>query len=187
MPDKQLQNKKVAILVENGFEQEELTRPRQALRDAGAKTFIVSPAGQKVKGWDHVEWGDEFDVDAQLEEADPAQYDALLLPGGVMNPDKLRRNKQVQSFVRHFFDEGKPVAAICHAPWTFIDAEVVEGRRLTSYHSLQTDLKNAGAEWVDEAVVVDDGLVTSRNPDDIPAFNEKMIVEFAKEAHERVM
>ncbi|MBK8905243.1 MAG: type 1 glutamine amidotransferase [Anaerolineaceae bacterium] len=187
MPDKQLQNKKVAILVENGFEQEELTRPRQALQEAGAKTFIVSPAGKTVKGWDHVEWGDEFDVDTQLDEADPAQYDALLLPGGVMNPDKLRRNKQVQSFVRHFFDEGKPVAAICHAPWTFIDADVVQGRRLTSYHSLQTDLKNAGAEWVDEEVVVDDGLVTSRNPDDIPAFNEKMIVEFAKEAHERVM
>ena len=180
-------NKKVAILVEDGFEQEELTRPRQALHAAGAKTHIISPAGAKVKGWDHVKWGDEFDVDASLEEADPARYDALLLPGGVMNPDKLRRNQQAQSFVRHFFDEGKPVAAICHAPWTLIDAEVAQGRRLTSYHTLQTDLKNAGAEWVDEAVVVDDGLVTSRNPDDIPAFNEKMIVEFAREAHERVM
>lgn len=187
MAGKQLQNKKVAILVENGFEQEELTRPRQALRDAGAETHIVSPAGQTVKGWDHVEWGDEFDVDMPLEDADPARYDALLLPGGVMNPDKLRRNKQVQSFVRHFFDEGKPVAAICHAPWTFIDAEVVHGRRLTSYHTLQADLKNAGADWVDEEVVVDDGLVTSRKPDDIPAFNEKMIVEFAKEEHERVL
>ncbi len=186
MQDQQLQNKKVAILVENGFEQEELTRPRQALHAAGAKTHIVSPAGKKVKGWDHVKWGDEFDVDAPLAEADPAQYDALLLPGGVMNPDKLRRNKQAQSFVRHFFDEGKPVAAICHAPWTLIDADVAHGRRLTSYHTLQTDLKNAGAEWVDEAVVVDDGLVTSRNPDDIPAFNEKMIQEFAKEEHERV-
>lgn len=186
MTNKQLKDKKVAILVENGFEQEELTRPRQALHNAGAKTEIVSPAGETVKGWDHVAWGEEFHVDVQLEKADPEHYDALLLPGGVMNPDKLRRNKQVQSFVRAFFDEGKPVAAICHAPWTFIDAGVVQGRRLTSYHSLQTDLKNAGAFWVDEEVVVDDGLVTSRNPDDIPAFNEKMIVEFAKEDHERV-
>ena len=186
MQNQQLQNKKVAILVEDGFEQEELTRPRQALQDAGAETHIISPAGDTVKGWDHVEWGDEFDVDRQMAEADPAQYDALLLPGGVMNPDKLRRNKQAQSFVRHFFDEGKPVAAICHAPWTLIDADVIEGRRLTSYHTLQLDLKNAGAEWVDEEVVVDDGLVTSRKPDDIPAFNKKMVAEFAKEAHERV-
>jgi protease I len=187
MANQQLQNKRVAILVENGFEQEELTRPRQALHEAGAKTHIVSPAGKKVKGWDHVEWGDEFDVDARLEEANPEQYDALLLPGGVMNPDKLRRNKKVQAFVRHFFDANKPVAAICHAPWVLIDAGVVNGRRLTSYHTLQADLKNAGAEWVDEEVVVDDGLVTSRQPDDIPAFNEKMITEFAKKEHERVL
>jgi protease I len=186
MTNRQLQNKRVAILVENGFEQEELTRPRQALQDAGAETRIVSPAGKTVKGWDHVDWGEEFDVDTRLEDADPEQYDALLLPGGVMNPDKLRRNKQAQEFVRHFFTAGKPVAAICHAPWTFVDADLVAGRRLTSYHSIQTDLKNAGAKWVDEEVVVDGGLVTSRNPDDIPAFNEKMIIEFAKKERERV-
>lgn len=187
MMNKQLQNKKVAILVENGFEQEELTRPRRALQEAGAETQIVSPAWKTVKGWDHVDWGDEFEVDVPLDEADPTQYDALLLPGGVMSPDSLRRNKQAQEFVRHFFTIGKPVAAICHAPWTFIDAEVVVGRRLTSYHSIQADLKNAGARWIDEEVVVDDGLVTSRNPDDIPVFNQKMIAEFAKEEHERVM
>jgi protease I len=186
MMNNQLQNKRVAILVENGFEQEELTRPRQALQEAGAETQIVSPAGQKVKGWDHVDWGDEFDVDVKLDDAGPEQYDALLLPGGVMNPDSLRRNKQALAFVRHFFTEGKPVAAICHAPWTLIDAEQVVGRRLTSYHSIQTDLKNAGARWVDEEVVVDDGLITSRSPDDIPAFNQTMIMEFAKEQHERV-
>ena len=120
MMNNQLQNKRVAILVENGFEQEELTRPRQALQEAGAETQIVSPAWTKVKGWDHVDWGDEFEVDVKLDDADPDQFDALLLPGGVMNPDSLRRNKQALAFVRHFFTEGKPVAAICHAPWTLI-------------------------------------------------------------------
>lgn len=186
MTDQPLQNKKVAILVANGFEQEELTRPRQALQEAGAKTYIVSPAEETVKGWDHVNWGEKFDVDAHLEESTPHVYDALLLPGGVMNPDNLRRNPQAQAFVQHFFEAGKPVAAICHAPWTLIDAGLVVGRRLTSYHTLQTDLKNAGAVWVDEPVVVDDGLITSRNPDDIPVFNRQMIIEFSKEEHERV-
>lgn len=186
MTKQPLQNKKVAILVENGFEQEELTRPRQALQEAGAKTHIVSPAWKTVKGWDHVDWGDEFDVDVKLDQADPSQYDALLLPGGVMNPDKLRRNEQAQEFVRHFFAAGKPVAAICHAPWTLIDTGLAPGRRLTSYHSIQTDLQNAGAEWVDEAVVVDDGLITSRNPDDIPIFNRTIIAEFARAEPEHI-
>lgn len=187
MAQQPLQNKKVAILVANGFEQEELTRPRQALQEAGAKTQIISPAGNKVKGWDHTDWGEEFDVDVQLDQADPSQYDALLLPGGVMNPDKLRRDEQAQAFVRHFFAAGKPVAAICHAPWTLIDTGLAPGRRLTSYHSLQTDLKNAGAEWVDEEVVVDDNLITSRNPDDIPAFNRTIVAEFAKSEPERTL
>ena len=180
MTNQNLQNKKVAILVETGFEQEELTRPRQALEEAGAQTYIISPAWEKVKGWDHVDWGDEFDVDVKLSDANPDQYDALLMPGGVMNPDKLRRNEEAQQFVRRFFATGKPVAAICHAPWTLIDTGLAAGRRLTSYHSLQTDLKNAGADWVDEAVVVDDNLITSRNPDDIPAFNRQIVAEFAR-------
>jgi protease I len=182
--NQQLHGKKVAILVENGFEQEELTRPQRALEEAGAQTQIVSPAGRTVKGWDHTEWGDEFTVDMPLNEARVEAFDALLLPGGVMNPDKLRRNPQAQQFVRGFFEAGKPVAAICHAPWTLIDAGVVEGRRLTSYNTLQMDLKNAGAEWVDQEVVVDDRLVTSRKPDDIPAFNRKMVEEFAEGIHE---
>jgi protease I len=179
-----LQGKRVAILVENGFEQEELTRPREALETSGAKPQIVSPAKGKVKGWKHTEWGDEFPVDVALAQADPNDYDALLLPGGVMNPDKLRRNEQALRFVRAFFEAGKPVAAICHGPWTLIDAGVVKGRRMTSYHSIQTDLKNAGAEWVDEEVVVDNGLVTSRKPDDIPAFNKKMIEEIGEGIHD---
>lgn len=176
---KQLDEIKVAILVADGFEQVELERPKEALENAGAIAHIVSPAEGKVKGWQHVEWGDEFPVDVALADADPADYDALLLPGGVMNPDKLRRDETALAFVRHFFEAGKPVAAICHAPWTLVDAGVVEGRAMTSYHTIQTDLKNAGARWVDREVVVDNGLVTSRKPDDIPAFNEKMIEEFA--------
>lgn len=178
-----LNGKRVAILVANGFEQVELTRPREALREAGAETDIVSPEDDRVKGWKHTEWGDAFEVDVSLDEADPADYDALLLPGGVMNPDALRRNEPALEFVRAFFRDGRPVAAICHGPWTLIDAGVVEGRRMTSYHTIQTDLKNAGAEWVDEEVVVDHGLVTSRKPDDIPAFNDKMIEEFAEGRH----
>jgi protease I len=182
---KQLDEIKVAILVADGFEQVELERPREALENAGAIAHIVSPAEGKVKGWQHVEWGDEFPVDVALADADPADYDALLLPGGVMNPDKLRRDETALAFVRHFFEAGKPVAAICHAPWTLVDAGVVEGRAMTSYHTIQTDLKNAGARWVDREVVVDNGLVTSRKPDDIPAFNEKMIEEFAEGRHSR--
>lgn len=179
----ELENKTIAILVTNGFEQEELTRPRRALHDAGATTYIVSPESGKLRAWDHSDWGKSFSVDVAVAEAKADDYDGLLLPGGVMNPDKLRRNPEVQRFVREFFDARKPVAAICHAPWTLIDAGVVKGRKLTSYPSLQLDLQNAGAEWVDQEVVVDKGLVTSRRPDDIPAFNEKMIEEFVEGPH----
>jgi protease I len=181
--NEQLKGKKVAILVTDGFEQVELTEPRQALDDAGATTKIVSPQEGRVKGWNHSFWGDEFMVNVPLASADANDFDALLLPGGVMNPDKLRRNEQALQFVRAFFDAGKPVAAICHGPWTLIDAGVVKGRKLTSYETIQTDLKNAGAKWVDEEVVVDNGLITSRKPDDIPAFNQKIIEEFAEGQH----
>jgi protease I len=181
---RELKGKKVAILVEKGFEQIELTEPRQALREAGAKTFIVSPEDHKVKAWQKTGWGDEFKVDVPLGKADPHEYDALLLPGGVMNPDKLRRNSKAQQFVRAFFEEGKPVAAICHAPWVLIDAGVIDGRTVTSYETLQLDLENAGARWVNQEVVVDNGLVTSRKPDDIPAFNRKMVEEFAEGRHQ---
>ena len=180
-----LQNKRVAILVADGFEQVELTEPKAALEQAGATTQIVAPKGGKVKGWQHTDWGDELPVDVQLGDARPDDYDALLLPGGVMNPDKLRTNKEAVQFVRSFFESGKPVAAICHGPWTLIEAGVVHGRTLTSWPSLQTDLKNAGAIWVDRDVVTDNGLVTSRKPDDIPAFNRKMIEEFAEGRHAR--
>ena len=178
-----LKNHRIAIVVENGFEQVELTEPRKALDDVGAVTEIVSPVKGKVKGWKSVDWGDEFPVDRSIKEARSEDYDALLLPGGVMNPDKLRRNEDVLNFVRGFFEEGKPVAAICHGAWTLIDAGKVRGRKMTSYHSIQMDLKNAGADWVDQEVVVDAGLVTSRKPSDIPAFNERMIEEFQEGLH----
>ncbi len=179
-----LDGTRVAILVTKGFEQVELTEPRAALERAGAATDIVSPEENEVSGWDRTDWGDDFEVDVHLDRADPADYDALLLPGGVMNPDHLRRNQRALDFVRAFFEDGRPVAAICHGPWTLIDAGVAKGRRMTSYHSIQTDLKNAGVDWVDEEVVVDQGLVTSRNPDDLPAFIDKMIEEFAEGRHE---
>jgi protease I len=182
--EQKLTGKKVAILVADGFEQVELTEPKQALDEAGAKTEIVSPNAEQVKGWSHTIWGDTFIVNTALDKANPDNYDALLLPGGVMNPDKLRRNEQALKFVQAFFAAGKPVAAICHGPWTLIDAGVVKGRKLTSYETIQTDLKNAGAQWVDEEVVVDNGLITSRKPDDIPAFNRKMIEEFAEGKHQ---
>jgi protease I len=178
-----LKGKMVAILVADGFEQDELTKPQQALQEAGAQTRIISPAHGIVKAWNHTDWGDEFHVDVPLDKADPNEYNALLLPGGVMNPDKLRRDQKVLSFVRKFFLTNKPVAAICHGPWTLIDAGVVKGRKMTSYPSLQTDLENAGALWMNREVVVDNGLVTSRNVQDIPAFNQKMIEEFAEGRH----
>ncbi|MGH8229236.1 MAG: type 1 glutamine amidotransferase domain-containing protein [Steroidobacteraceae bacterium] len=174
-----LQGLKVAILVADGFEQVELTEPRRALHEAGAETFVVSPAEDEVQGWRHFAKGETVKVDVPLDEANPAEFDALLLPGGVANPDQLRTNPNAVEFVRVFFDEGKPVAAICHGPWTLIEAGAVEGRTVTSWPSLKTDLCNAGASWVDEEVVVDQDLVTSRKPADIPAFNARMLEVFA--------
>jgi len=181
----ELRNKRVAVLVDHGFEQSELMEPRKALQEAGAQADIVSPQSGKVKGWQHTNWGEEVPVDRKLDDAKPEEYDALLLPGGVMNPDKLRANPTAVQFVKHFVDSGKPIAAICHGPWTLIEAGGVRGRKVTSWHSLQTDLRNAGAEWVDQEVVTDNGIVTSRKPDDIPAFNRKMIEEFAEGKHDR--
>jgi protease I len=178
-----LSGKRVAILVADGFEQVELTEPRKALQEAGAQTFLISPAPGQVKGWQHTEWGEVFPVDVPLDSADVNSYDALLLPGGVMNPDKLRMNPKAVQLVKAFFDAGKPVAAICHGPWTLVEANVVRGRTLTSWPSLQTDIRNAGGQWVDQQVVTDHGLVTSRKPDDLPAFNQKMIEEFAEGRH----
>jgi protease I len=174
---------KVAILVAEGFEQVELTGPRQALEDAGVQTKIVSPANGEVQGWKHFDKADKFKVDVALDQANAADFDALLLPGGVANPDQLRIIPKAVEFVRAFFDTGKPAAVICHGPWTLIDAGVVKGRTVTSWPSLRTDLLNAGAKWVDQEVVVDNGLVTSRKPDDIPAFNRKMLEEFAEGRH----
>lgn len=174
----ELNGKRVAILVANGFEEVEMIKPKHALDQAGAKTEIISPAGDAVQGWNHFDKGDRFRVDVPLDSADPDSYDALLLPGGVANPDQLRMMPKAVKFVKRFFDEGKPVAAICHGPWLLVEAGVARGRKVTSWPSLQTDLKNAGANWVDQEVVVDHGLVTSRKPDDIPAFNRKMIEEF---------
>lgn len=181
--EQKLSGKKIAILVADGFEQVELTAPKQALEQAGAVTRIISPNKIQVKGWNFTEWGDLFPVDETLDQANPDDYDALLLPGGVMNPDRLRINQTALRFVRSFFNQGKPVASICHGPWTLIDAGVVKGRKLTSYESIQTDLKNAGAQWTNEEVVTDNGLVTSRKPDDLPAFNRKIIEEFAEGRH----
>lgn len=182
MADK-LDGKRVAILTHNGFEESELTSPREALREAGAEVDVVSSAGDRVRGWQHDKWGSYITVDVALADAETDSYDALVLPGGVMNPDHMRRDEDTLAFVRSFFEAGKPVAAICHGPWTLIDAGVVKGRRMTSYHTIQTDLKNAGAEWVDEEVVVDQGLVTSRKPDDLEAFNAKVIEEIAEGKH----
>jgi protease I len=176
--NKQIKDVKVAILVANGFEQSELAEPKKALDQAGAKTFIVSPIKGKVKGWKEKQWGDEFSVDKELNQANPEEYDALLLPGGVMNPDTLRMDPAAIAFVKHFIDEHKPIAAICHGPWTLIDADGVADKTLTSWPSIKTDLVNAGANWVDKEVVKDGNLVTSRKPDDIPAFNKVMIETF---------
>lgn len=178
-----LSGKRVAILVADGFEQVELDKPRAALDQAGAKTHVVSSAKGKVKGVNHDKPAAGAEVDVALNHADAEEYDALLLPGGVMNPDALRRERKAVEFVRAFFEAGKPVAAICHGPQILIEADVVRGRKLTSFPSIKTDLKNAGADWIDEAVVVDNGLVTSRKPDDIPQFNGKMIEEIAEGVH----
>jgi protease I len=172
---RQLNGRKIAILVTDGFEEVELLKPREALDEAGAQTQIVSPKDGKVKGWRSTEWGSELPVDVPLTQAKADQFDALLLPGGVINPDKLRMQPEAVAFVKAFFDAGKPVAAICHGPWTLIEAGVARGRRIASWPSLKTDIRNAGAEWVDQEVVRDGNLVSSRKPDDIPAFNRAFI------------
>jgi len=178
-----LDGKKVAILVADGFEQVEMTKPRAALDEAGAETKIVCVKSGQIQGMNHADKGDKFDVDLTLEEARPEEFDALMIPGGLINPDTLRSTPEALEFTRHFFNEGKPVAAICHGPWVLVDAGVVRGRKLTSWPAIKTDVRNAGGNWVDEEVVVDNGLVTSRKPDDIPAFNRKMIEEIAEGRH----
>lgn len=182
--EQNLKNKKVAILVADGFEESEFTRPLEALKNAGAEVEIISLRKGKVKGWSKKEWGKEYTVDKSIEEVNSHDYDAIVLPGGVMNPDQLRMSRKAVNFVSGFFDEGKPIAAICHGPWTLIETGEVHGRKMTSYPSLKTDLINAGADWVDEEVVVDNGLITSRNPNDLPAFCSKMIEEIAEGIHE---
>ena len=180
MAEKDLRGMKVAILVTDGFEQVELIEPRKALDAAGAQTRVVSPKRDKVRGWNHTEWGDDVAVDLTLDRARVDEFDALLLPGGVINPDKLRMIPEAVAFVKAFFDANKPVAAICHGPWTIIEAGCARGRKIASWPSLKTDLRNAGAEWVDEVVVTDGCLVTSRKPDDLPAFCREMIELFAE-------
>ncbi|MBC7834459.1 MAG: type 1 glutamine amidotransferase [Phycisphaerales bacterium] len=180
---KPLAGKTIAIVATDGFEQIELTSPKEALERAGASTKIISPKKGSIQGWKHHDKADMFKVDLDVASARADDFDALLLPGGVANPDALRTDQDVLKFVRAFFEAGKPVAAICHAPWTLIDAEVVDGRRMTSYKSLRTDLLNAGAQWVDEACVVDNGLVTSRDPNDLPAFNRKVVEEVGEGVH----
>jgi len=179
----ELSGKKIAILAADGFEEVELTKPKKALEDAGAKTTVVSIKPGKIQGMNHADKGDTVAVDQTLGDAEPQDFDALMIPGGLMNPDTLRSNDEALEFVRHFFREGKPVAAICHAPWVLIDAGVIRGRTMTSWPAIKTDVRNAGANWVDREIVVDNGLVTSRKPDDIPAFNEKMIEEFCEGRH----
>jgi len=179
MPN-QLNRKRIAILATDGVEQVEMTEPRKALDAAGAKTELVSPAKGQLQAWQHLEKGDKFPVDVQLDAADPNNYDALVLPGGVANPDQLRTMPKAVQFVKSFFEQDKPVAAICHAPWMLVEADVVRGKTVTSWPSLHTDLKNAGAKWVDREVVEDDNLVTSRKPDDLPAFNKKIVELFSQ-------
>ena len=178
-----LSGRRVAILATDGVEQEELTEPRQALIDAAAHPVVVSPKNGSITAWQHDHWGDDIKVDLPLDQASADDFDALMLPGGVMNPDHLRQNKQAVQFVRQFFEAGKPIAAICHGPWLLVEADAVRGRTLTSWPSLQTDIRNAGGDWVDREVVTDMGIVTSRKPDDIPAFNRKMIEEFGEGIH----
>jgi protease I len=172
------------VLATDGVEQVELDRPWQVLEEAGAEPDLVSLDGGTITAYDHIDKGDTRKVDAVVSSADPDAYAALVLPGGVINGDFVRADADAVAFVKAFFDAGKPVAAICHAPWTLVEADVVRGRRLTSWPSLQTDIRNAGGEWVDEQVIVDQGLVTSRKPDDLPAFNEKMVEEFCEGPHE---
>ncbi|WP_406626621.1 type 1 glutamine amidotransferase domain-containing protein [Portibacter marinus] len=179
-----MSKKRVAILATDGFEESEFTRPRQAFEDAGMKVDIISEKSGKIKSWKDGNWGSEFSVTKTLDEANESDYNALMLPGGVINPDKLRRNEKAVSFVRSFFKSHKPVGAICHAPWLLAEADVLEGRKITSFESIKTDMMNAGATWYDKEVVVDQGLVTSRNPNDLPAFCNKMVEEVREGKHQ---
>jgi protease I len=185
MADKPLQGKKVAILAADMVERVELEEPRKALDEAGAQTEVISIDDGKIKAFDHFDPAKEIKVDKTVEEVSVDDYDALLVPGGVGNPDQLRGDENAVKFVRDFFEAKKPMAVICHGPWVLVEAGVVRGKTLTSWPTLQTDIRNAGGNWVDKEVVVDDGLVTSRKPDDLPAFNKKMIEEFAEGRHEQ--
>jgi protease I len=181
----ELKGKRIAFLMWNeGVEQIELTEPRKAVEEAGAEVDLIAPKPDQIQGVNHLDKADTFDVDKTISEAKASDYDGVVLPGGVANPDKLRMDKDAVRFLREFFAAGKPVGAICHAPWMLVEADVVDGRKVTSYPSLQTDIRNAGGNWVDEEVVVDSGLVTSRRPADIPAFNSKIVEEFAEGIHE---
>lgn len=182
----QLNGRKIAILATDGFEEVELTEPRKALEEAGAKTHLISPQKGTVKAWNHTDWGDEYEVDVTLDEADHTDYHGIMLPGGVMNPDTLRQNKKAVEFVSKFLHAGKPIAAICHGPQILIETKELKGKTMTSYPSIKRDLINAGVNWVDKEVVVDQGLTTSRKPDDIPAFNNKMIEEYSEGVHEKM-
>jgi protease I len=184
MPHNDLNGKHVAILATDGVERAELTEPRRALGEAGAKTVLISPKAGQIKMWQHGNWAGEVSVDHTLDDANADDFDALLLPGGVMNPDRLRTDKRAVQLVKQFVQSGKPVAAICHGPWLLVEADVVRDRSLTSWPSLQTDIRNAGGDWLDRDVVTDMGMVTSRMPDDIQAFNRKMIEEFAEGSHQ---
>jgi protease I len=179
----ELEGKTIAFVATDGVEQVEYTDPRKAVEQAGAKAELVSLQTGRIQGFNHLDKADTFDVDHAAKDADPDRYDALVLPGGVANPDALRVDQDVLRFVRAFFEAGKPVGVICHGPWTLIDAEVVRGRTLTSWPSVKTDLRNAGANWVDEEVTIDEGLVSSRKPDDLPAFCAKIVEEFAEGVH----
>jgi len=178
-----LERKKVAILATNGFEESELKQPMQALKEAGADVHIVSEQSGQIKGWEDGNWSNSYTVDKTLDQVSQDDYNALVLPGGVINPDKLRRNPDAIRFIKSFFVNKKPVAAICHAPWLLAEADVLQGRKVTSFNSIKRDLVNAGAKWEDSEVVVDEGLVTSRNPDDLPAFNKKLIEEIYEGKH----
>jgi protease I len=184
MAEQKLKGKKVAIIAADMVERVELVEPRKALEEAGATTELLSIKPGKIDAFDHFDKAEEIKVDRLVEEADASEYDALMIPGGVGNPDQLRGDENTVSFVRDFFEAGKPVAAICHGPWVLVEAGAVRGRTLTSWPTLQTDIRNAGGEWVDKEVVVDHGLVTSRKPDDIPAFSKKMIEEFCEGVHD---
>jgi len=177
-----LKDKKVAIITEHGFEESELTSPKKALEEAGAEVDIISKQ-KKVKGWNHDHWSIELETDIALDDAEAGDYDALMIPGGVINPDAMRRDKAYIAFAQHFLEQAKPLAAICHGPQLLIERGLLGGREMTSFHSIKTDLVNAGADWKDEEVVVDNGLVTSRSPEDLPAFNKKMIEEIAEGIH----